>query len=114
MSKLKFGLTYITVRLFLFYILLTFSRPAYSQADNEKAPLINVTNWISPSKQIVLKNKFIVLDFWATWCAPCLAAIPHLNDLQKQLGSDKEIVFLSMSDESVEKINKILPRFKFN
>ena len=29
------------------------------------------------------KGKLLILDFWATWCAPCVAAIPKLENLQK-------------------------------
>src|SRR5688500_17791880 len=39
-----------------------------------------------------LKGKVIVLDFWATWCAPCIAAIPHMNQLAKDL-TDQPVVF---------------------
>ena len=33
------------------------------------------------------RDKVVVLDFYATWCEPCRASIPHLIDLQKQYGS---------------------------
>jgi len=36
-----------------------------------------------------LDADFILLDFWGTWCKPCLASIPHLIDLQKQYGPRK-------------------------
>ncbi|MCY7377581.1 MAG: TlpA family protein disulfide reductase [Pyrinomonadaceae bacterium] len=41
-----------------------------------------------------LKGKVVVLDFWATYCPPCLEGIPHLNDLQNKYGADLQIVGL--------------------
>lgn len=35
-----------------------------------------------------LKGKFIVLNFWATWCAPCLQEMPLLSALQEAMGGD--------------------------
>lgn len=35
------------------------------------------------------KGKYILLNFWATWCAPCRKEMPMLSELQSELGSDK-------------------------
>lgn len=40
------------------------------------------------------KSKIVILDFWATWCAPCVASFPAMNDLVKQFKKDTSIVFL--------------------
>ena len=36
-----------------------------------------------------LDADYVLLDFWGTWCAPCLDAIPHLVELQKKYGPDR-------------------------
>ncbi|HUD47837.1 MAG TPA: TIGR03435 family protein [Candidatus Baltobacteraceae bacterium] len=54
-----------------------------------------------------LKGKVVVLEFWATWCGPCVAAIPHLNDLVEQF-HDKPVVFLSVSSEEAGFVRNFL------
>ena len=43
------------------------------------------------------KGKVVVVDVWATWCAPCKAQIPHLKKLEKQFEGRDDIVFLAVS-----------------
>jgi len=41
-----------------------------------------------------LKNKIIVLDFWATWCAPCKASFPGMQEVVNKYKSDPDVIFL--------------------
>jgi len=67
---------------------------------NQKAPELVVTEWIS--KQPKTKGKFVLVDFWATWCGPCRKAIPELNEIQKKF--KKDLVVIGLSDETAEKV----------
>lgn len=51
-----------------------------------------------PSTFESYKGKVIILNLWATWCAPCLIEIPDLNRLQEEY-RDRGLVVLSISDE---------------
>jgi len=57
-------------------------------------------------------GKVLVLNFWATWCAPCLTEIPSLNEFQHKFG-DKGVVVLAVSvDKNSDKYKRFLQRFK--
>jgi thiol-disulfide isomerase/thioredoxin len=80
----------------------------------EKAPQILVSDWIENApKDKSFANKFIVLEFWTTWCGPCLASVPHLNELQNEFKAQPDLMFVSMTNEKVEKVQKLLKRVPF-
>lgn len=44
-----------------------------------------------------LRGKYVFIDFWATWCAPCVAEIPYMMELQKHFADDSRIALVSVS-----------------
>ncbi|MEQ7798336.1 TlpA disulfide reductase family protein [Pedobacter sp. ASV1-7] len=47
-----------------------------------------------------LKDKVVFLNFWATWCPPCLAEMPSVNKLYEQFKNDKDVVFIMVDADS--------------
>jgi thiol-disulfide isomerase/thioredoxin len=57
-------------------------------------PELKVDGWLNGKAVSAedMKGKIVVVDFWATWCGPCLAAIPHNNELAKKHAADGVII----------------------
>ncbi len=94
----------------LVLVVLLFSFPAWAAPEgfdvSEAKALPEITFQDENNQTVDLadfKGKVMVLNLWATWCAPCVTEMPDLNTLQKRL-KDKniEIVTISM-DGSIEK-----------
>jgi thiol-disulfide isomerase/thioredoxin len=66
---------------------------------------VNLINYPTPNAEINdFKGKLLILDFWATWCSPCVAYIPKMDSIQS-IFRDK-IQILPISDEPFEKIDQ--------
>jgi thiol-disulfide isomerase/thioredoxin len=63
-----------------------FIRPGFKEID------LNGNNFDIKA----IKNKFIFIDFWATWCSPCVAELPKLKSLYEQVDKNK-IVFIGIA-----------------
>lgn len=50
-----------------------------------------------------LRGKYILLDFWGTWCKPCLESIPNLKALYEKIGGDNFEIVSVANDNNIEK-----------
>lgn len=46
------------------------------------------------------KGKWVILDFWGTYCAPCIASLPKMDSLQKQFNSNLQIILVTKNSAS--------------
>lgn len=71
----------------------------------------NIHNYKSTSAKISdFKGKLLILDFWATWCSPCVAMIPKMDSLQKAFGD--KIQFLSVTYQSEKEAMPFLAKLE--
>ena len=52
------------------------------------------------------KGKVVLVSFWATWCAPCMKEMPHLDKMQIELG-DRGLQVISISADDPKDISKV-------
>jgi thiol-disulfide isomerase/thioredoxin len=80
----------------------------------EVAPEISAKNWINLKTNLTLadlRGKVVAVEFWATWCGPCVECIPRLNDLQRKYSGDK-FQLLSLVAEGRQTMDLFLTKRK--
>lgn len=98
---IKIGIGALTVAL-AFVIVYTMQEHIVQEGD--RAPNFSITT--DSGKQITPRDfggKVLVLNFWASWCEPCVQEAPSLNEFQKMLASSG-VVVLGISVDRKEKL----------
>ena len=106
------------VRLNLLFLLIVLTSGLSSTFGQElkigdRAPSLDVEHWLSdhggkyPHVESFKSGKIYVVEFWATWCSPCIAAMPEIKKLQTEYaGSGVQVI--SISDEPLAIVKKFL------
>jgi thiol-disulfide isomerase/thioredoxin len=69
----------------------------------DPAPALKATKWLQGQEVSKFESgKVYVVEFWATWCGPCIVVMPHVADLQAEY-KDKGVTFIGFS--AVDKTN---------
>lgn len=132
---MRFKLKYLTLCFILFTAVNSYSKNCSLLRDSVKArkensrkmeelskmlELVKIGNkapefrYVSIKKDSIqlssFKGKIVVIDYWATWCPPCVAQIPYYEAMKVKF-SGKEVVFLSVSlDHSKSKWERFLSK----
>jgi thiol-disulfide isomerase/thioredoxin len=67
----------------------------------------------TPQKLSQWKNKPLIVNFWATWCAPCVQEIPELSALQTEL-APKDIQLIGIGVDSAANIAEFTSKYKIS
>lgn len=97
------------VKLYIFIVVLIVF--GCKESEIEKVKLTELDG-----KQIDLSEfngKVVFINFWATWCGPCLKEMPSIELAQNSL-KDKEVVFLLASNEDTDEIEEFKNRKSYN
>ena len=106
------------MKYFIFYIFLVISNLSYSYENNQlllhnpakKVNFFDLETLDGKKVEVadkLIKKKLILVNFWATWCPPCIKEIPDLMNLKKKFERDIEIIFISVDANPT----KVIPKF---
>ncbi len=80
-----------------------------------QAPNLDVKYWLSDNDGLFQHTKTIepghvyVIEFWATWCGPCIGVMPLMAELQEKY-RDQKVQIISVSDEDLDTVQNFLER----
>ncbi len=77
----------------------------------EPAPEFVVERWLTPEPD--MRDKYVLIEYWATWCGPCRRSIPLLNELHHRF--QNTLVVIGISDEPAETVQALRePRIEYS
>ena len=107
-----------------FIIFFTISNLSYSYENkqlllNNQEKKINITSLETLDgdsiklSDITNQKKIYILNFWATWCPPCIKEIPDLIKLENRFKDDIKVIYVSVDNNPKKVIPKFKKKYKF-
>ncbi len=73
----------------------------------DAAPGLDIEQWVKGEETAIESDRVYVVEFWATWCAPCRMSIPHLSQLQNEY-ADQDLTIIGVSDEQPQTVERFV------
>jgi thiol-disulfide isomerase/thioredoxin len=99
---------------FVFALLLSgMSVVSFSQtlSIGDKAPALRVEKWIKgPSVASFKPGKVYVIEFWGTWCKPCVETIPHITSVANKYRDKAQVIAVAISDRPLAEVESFVQK----
>lgn len=93
---------YVKTSLSILFILLSVSSLSQNIVPNTK--LKNLESEFIYTNDVLIKNNFYIISFWATWCIPCINELDAIVDIYEELEKDNiEVIAISTDDARTKK-----------
>jgi len=101
-----------TTALLFLALLVPANAEEVSLAVGDAAPQLRVSEWIKgePISRFERGHVYVV-EFWATWCGPCIVAMPHLSEVQRQyMDKGVTVVAVNVMDEDLDAARSLIKK----
>lgn len=86
----------------IFLLILSLGSSQFALKAQSFQPDLSMTMEEFESKALAQKEEIWVVDFWASWCRPCIMSIPHLKEVEEQF-KGRPVRFISISWDEEER-----------
>jgi thiol-disulfide isomerase/thioredoxin len=85
---------------------------AFALDEGDRAPDFEARSVVGDAEVALhaMRGKVVLVDFWASWCTPCQAAMPQLEKISKEFPADRFVVLGVNVDKKIEDARKALAK----